>query len=262
MSGEARNAVWWAVSPFAYATAQVARQSGRRVLAGPFAGMRYPASFVPRMLFHGPYQVGSFELELHPALERIIESRPATVVNVGSAEGYYLAGLAARLPQARVVGFEDDPRLREASRRLAALNGVDGRIELRGHCDIGALVALEPHIGAGSAALLIDCEGCEGTLVDPVAVQWLRGAALLVELHTAMDAAIAQKLTERLEATHEVEPIPGRIRRASDLEYHLGPLRGLRRIDRELLVAEFRDGPQDWLCAWPREPRPAQAPLI
>jgi hypothetical protein len=224
--------------------------------------MRYPASFVPRLLFHGPYQVGSFELELHPALERIIDSEPAAVINVGSAEGYYVTGLASRLPGARVIGFEDDPRLREASRRLAALNGVGDRIELQGHCDLEALVALAPQIGDGPAVLLIDCEGCEGTLVDPEAVAWLRGATLLVELHPAADAAIAQRLAERLEATHEVEPIPGRIRRASDLEYHLGPLRGLRRIDRELLVAEFRDGPQDWLCAWPREPSAARTPLI
>ena len=67
------------------------------------------------MLFSGPYQVGSFELELHPAVERIVAERPATVVNVGSAEGYYAVGLAMRLAGARVVGFELDPALRAAA---------------------------------------------------------------------------------------------------------------------------------------------------
>ena len=38
----------------------------------------------------------------------------------------------------------------------------------------------------------------------------------------------------------------------SALEAQLRPIYGLRRIDRELLVAEFRDGPQEWLWAAPR----------
>jgi hypothetical protein len=252
-AADVRNAAWWAVSPVAYATAQVARQSGMKVLAGPFAGMRYPMTFVPRMLFHGPYQVGSFEFELHPALERIIASRPAAVVNVGSAEGYYTTGLAMRLPQARVLGFEDDPRLRAAADELGRLNGVGDRIDLRGHCAMRDLAALGSQLGDGQPAVIIDCEGCEGALVDPAAVPWLARAMLLVELHPAVDPAIAETLSKRLEPTHEVEPVASGIRRASDLDHHLRPLRGLRRIDRELLVAEFRDGPQDWLCAWPRD---------
>jgi hypothetical protein len=249
---DARNCAWWALSPFAYATAQVARQSRRRVLAGPFAGMRYPAGFVPRLLFHGPYQVGSFELELHPALERIVQSDPGLVVNVGSAEGYYVTGLAMRLPSAEVIGFEDDPRLRAACASLAGLNGVRKRIELRGHCGVGELAALRSRVADRGVTVIIDCEGCEGELADPVAIPWLAGATLLIELHAAADPEIAERLGERLAPTHEVESIPSRIRRASDLDYHLGPLRGLRRIDRELLVAEFRDGGQDWLLATPR----------
>ena len=42
------------------------------------------------------------------------------------------------------------------------------------------------------------------------------------------------------------------IRGASQFDAKLRPIRGLRRIDRELIVAEFRDGPQDWLVATPR----------
>ena len=249
---DARNSAWWAFSPFAYPTAQVARQSGRRVLAGPFAGMRYPLAFVARMLFHGPYQVGSFELELHPALERIIEARPTTIVNVGSAEGYYVTGLAMRVADAHVIGFEDEPALRGAALRLARLNGVSGRLELRGHCTVDELAALEPRLSAGETAVIFDCEGCEAQLADPEAVPWLAGATLLIELHPAAEPDVARILAERFAPTHELETIPSRVRRASDLAHYLQPLRGLRRIDRELLVAEFRDGSQDWLLATPR----------
>jgi hypothetical protein len=227
----------------------VALAGRRRVLAGPFAGMRYPWSFVPRMLISGPYQVGSFELELHPAVERILASGPATVVNVGSAEGYYAAGMAIRLPAARVVAFELDPGLRSASARLARLNLVAERIELRGLCTVAELAALDP---AGPVAVIMDCEGAESELADPERVPWLRRASLLVELHPAIDPGVRARLEQRFAAGHELELISAEIRRASLFDAQLRPIRGLRRIDRELLVAEFRDGPQDWLCATPR----------
>jgi hypothetical protein len=244
-----RKFIWWLLSPFAWGSALVARHARCRVLSGPFAGLRYPPSFVCRLLFHGPYQVGSFELELHPAIERIVTAGPATVVNVGAAEGYYAVGLAVRLPRARVVGFELDPALRAAAARLAALNGVGERIELRGLCtesELAALAADEP------TCVIMDCEGAEAALADPDAVPWLARATLLIELHPAADAGIRSTLEARFADSHALEPIASRIRRASEFDRWLQPIRGLRRIDRELLVAEFRDGSQDWLLAIPR----------
>src|SRR2546423_12652663 len=89
------------------------------VRAGPFAGLRYPDN-----LIQIPKLLGTYELELHPAVERLIASRPTTVVNVGAAEGYYAVGLARRLPDARILAFDIDERSQEHCRRLAALNGV------------------------------------------------------------------------------------------------------------------------------------------
>jgi hypothetical protein len=249
---EARKLAWWAASPSAYAGLQVARQSRCRVLTGPFVGMRYPLAFVPRLLFSGPYQVGSFEHELHGPIGEIADAGPATVVNVGSAEGYYSVGLARRLPETRVVAFELDPRLREAAGRLAELNGVADRIEARGLCTVDELAALEPHLGADEVAVIMDCEGAEAELADPERVGWLARARLLIELHPAAASGVLELLRDRLGESHELREIAFEPRRASLFDAVLGPLRGLRRIDRELLVAEYRDGSQDWLWATPR----------
>jgi hypothetical protein len=224
------------------------------VLAGPFAGLRYPASFVPRLLFHGPYQVGSFELELHPAIERIVAARPEVIVNIGCAEGYYAVGLATRLPAAHVTAYEVDPELREAAARLASLNGVGDRVELRGLCTVDELASLEPHLTGRTVCAVIDCEGAEAILADPAAVPWQARASLLVELHPAADGEIAAKLERRFAPSHAIELVASQTRRASEFDAELRPIRGLRRIDRELLVAEFRDGSQDWLVATAREP--------
>ncbi len=144
-----RKPLSWLASPFAYASARVAIAGRCRVLSGPFAGLRYPPSFVPLQLFSGPYQVGSFELELHPAVESIAAAGPATVVNVGSAEGYYAVGMALRAPAARVIGFELDADLRAAAARLAAANGVADRLDLRGLCTVERAGRAGARAGAG-----------------------------------------------------------------------------------------------------------------
>jgi hypothetical protein len=100
--------------------------------------------------------------------------------------------------------------------------------------------------------MVIDCEGAEAVLADPEAVPWLIGASLLIELHPATEPEVRATLERRFEATHELELIASRIRHASRFDFELQPIHGLRRIDRELLVAEFRDGSQDWLVATPR----------
>jgi hypothetical protein len=241
----------WLASPLAYPSVQIARQTRCRVLLGPFAGTRYPFGFLPRALFLGPTQVGSYESELHDTVERIVAAAPAVVVNVGSAEGYYAVGLARRLPALEVIAFEADAELRAACGRLAALNAVAGRIEPRAEATPGELAELEPRLAGRSTCVVMDCEGCEGELADPAAVAWLARASILIELHTSIDAEVERRLEERFASTHRTEVIRGRPPWAARWD-ELARLRGLRQIDRELLVAEFRHGGQDWLWATPR----------
>jgi len=252
-----RRAASWLASPLTYPSLQLARQARCRVLLGPFAGMRYPFGFLPRGIFVGAPQAGTYESELHETIEGVVAAAPAALVNIGSAEGYYAIGLARRLPHLRVIAFEADPGLRSAAGQLAALNDVADRVELRGTCTpeelgrVNPLGEVDAEFAAGSVCVIIDCEGCEAELADPERVEWLRRASLLVELHTAIDAAIEQRLVERLSATHETTVVRARPPWAGRWP-ELSRLRGLRAIDRELLVAEFRHGGQDWIWATPR----------
>jgi len=246
-----RRLASWLASPLAYPSVQIARQTCCRVLLGPFAGTRYPFGFLPRGLFLGPPQVGSYEAELHDTVERIVAAAPAVVVNIGAAEGYYAVGLARRLPELEVVAFEADSELRAACERLARLNGVAARVDVRGSCNAEVLAELGSRVERRSVCVVMDCEGCEGELADPDAVPWLERASMLVELHASIDAEIEQRLERRVSPTHATEVIRGRVPWAARWQ-ELARLRGLRQIDRELLVAEFRHGGQDWLWATPR----------
>lgn len=247
---ELRECISWLISPTAYASVQIARQTRCGVLRGPFAGMLYPPSFVPRQLFPGPYQAGSFECELDPIIEEIIAAEPEVLVNVGSAQGYYAIGLGRAVWGMSVITYETDPAMRAAAHRIALLNEVEPRLDARGLCTTSGLAALAPRLEGRSTCLLMDCEDCEGQLVDPEHVRWLAQASILVELHPSSDAEIGPRLEQRLASTHETTTVRAEPRWASRFP-ELWWVSALRHIDRELLVAEHRQGIQEWLWATP-----------
>ena len=127
----------------------------------------------PRSSSPGRYQVGSFELELHPAIERIVAARAGDRRQRRLRRGL-LRGRARDAAAGRPAwsGSSSTPRLRAAAAALAARNGVADRVELRG--------AVHGR-GAGGArraprvprSVIMDCEGAEAELADPERVPWL-----------------------------------------------------------------------------------------
>src|SRR5262249_45805579 len=79
---------------------EVSRVTGSRVATGPFAGMILDYECFP--VHASPKFLGTYEQELHRAIERAIQLRPKYVLNVGCAEGFYAVGLALRLSDAQV----------------------------------------------------------------------------------------------------------------------------------------------------------------
>jgi hypothetical protein len=202
---------------------------GLRVSGGPFAGLRYPdasaTSLVPKLL-------GAYERELHGAIEQAIGAAPEQIVNVGAADGYYAVGLALRCPSAGVHAFEADPRARELLARVAAANGVTVAID--GTATIEALNRLP----AARTLLVVDCEGCEATLLDPQQVPLLGTAAIIAELHDFVVAG--DTVTARFAATHDVTIVP------------TGPQPPERDSKLSLALSEYRPGPMRWAVMIPR----------
>src|SRR6516164_6432959 len=61
------------------------------VLSGPFAGLRYLDEPI-----WGPIEpkwLGTYEQELLPVIQQIIQTPYSTIIDIGSAEGYYAVGL-------------------------------------------------------------------------------------------------------------------------------------------------------------------------
>ena len=214
---------------------------GNIVVSGPFAGMRYSGdacgSVAPAK------QLGSYELELHEVVARVIEDRHYNIINIGAAEGYYAVGLARALPEAHVSAFDVSENARLECKRLAMANDVHN-VTNHGRCDAAMLRSLTTR----PAFVLSDCEGAEIELLDPARVPGLRQCELLIELHEHLVKDETQQLLDRFAEDHRSRLIPASARAGSDypqLEFLSPKLRNLA-------VNEFRAPGQKWLHLCPR----------
>lgn len=222
---------------------------GERVLAGPFAGLRYVnrsygSAYWPKVL-------GTYELELIPRLEELLLMPFRTVLVAGAAEGYYAVGLARRLVGASVLAWEAGDEARAAIAELAALNDVERRIEARGICDLGEL---SMGLARGGPVLLVcDLDGGEAGLLDPRALPDLAQAWIVVETHDCFVPGVMALLSNRFAPTHVVEEIRARPRSAADAPPLALPpsFRGAL----AQLLSERRPPGNDWLVMTPRGTR-------
>jgi hypothetical protein len=213
-----------------------------RVLSGPFQGLR----FIPFASGSGllPKIVGSYELEIHPAIAASLRRGYRRIVNVGCGEGYYAVGYARALPGATVHAFDLDVLARRRLRTLACLNGVADRIRTAARCGPEDLEAL-----AGPGSLVFcDCEGCEKGLLDPSRAPALATADILVEVHDFVDPSISSTLLRRFQATHEIEVFSMQGRDG----FHLPQLDGLSPEQRRAALWEGRPAGMQWAWMKPR----------
>ena len=191
---------------------------GLRVMRGPFEGLSYPsARSVGSVLY--PKLVGTYEEELHEALESLIAHVPQVVIDIGAAEGYYANGLARRLPNARIVAFEATEHGQQLCLQMAQHNAVASQVDVRGSCDRAALESLAQEHQRGF--ILCDCEGYELELLFDMPT--LAGFDMIVELHDleAQGPTISQRFQDEFRDTHEVTIINARHRRSVE---HLSSL--------------------------------------
>lgn len=221
---------------------------GIRVFSGPFAGLLYVDEPVVGPIT--PKWLGSYEHELAGVVEKIIAADYAAIIDAGCAEGYYAVGFASRMPRVEVAAYDIDWASRRQTRRLARLNGVAGRVRVRGCCTHAEIARR----AAGRALVMCDIEGCERALLDPAACDALRRADILVETHEGVWLPpTLDVLKSRFGATHDIEQI-----QSTDRERWIDAVlrdRALPATREELraATAEHRAQGQAWLWMTARD---------
>ena len=212
--------------------------TGGTVASGPFEGMKYITTAVNSEIC--PKLLGTYEMELAPAIAQALDKPYDRVINIGAAEGYYAVGFARRLPLASVAAFESAESGRAALRQLAQRNGLGQRVEILGHC---TPAALEIAMLAFERVLVIcDAEGDEAELLDPAVAGSLQNADILVELHDGHRRGVSQMIWNRFARRGPIEVFRSRARLAADFPA------GLPLADDEKLAAmwENRSWRQNW----------------
>lgn len=215
------------------------QNNGTTVLEGPFAGMH----FLPMSAegCHIPKLLGCYEQPLHNVIEEIIKTPYDSIINIGSAEGYYSVGFARRMQNVRVFAYDLDSNARTRCAELAEKNYVKNRIE------IGSLFSIEDFsLFLKSETLVVcDIEGFEEVLLDIDQAPLLKNMDMVVESHECLKPGITRLLIDRFSPTHKITLV-------EDLGYRslTNPpqwFSKLAHLDQLLAVWEWRSGPTPWL---------------
>ena len=228
---------------------RIFQQFGYRVMTGPFAGMLVGKYSKWDDGNAGSKLAGSYEFELRGTIEKIKRRKPDTIVNVGSAEGYYAVGFGRIFPEAMVYAMDIDNDSLDQCEHNARINGLRKLTTV-----IGKPAPQDLQLGEGRHLFFVDCEGDELALLDPELCPLLRESDIVVECHDffySEDNAISGKLMERFSNTHEVELITPEIPYPGDY-----PLPGLPIGTVLLAITEKRPLPTVWLACWTRNLQP------
>jgi hypothetical protein len=193
------------------------------ILNGPFKGMKYiNRSSCSTML---PKILGSYEEPIQDwIIEIIAENKYRTILDIGSAEGYYAVGFAWKLPNSKIIAYDIDEDARNNLKELIIVNNVNN-IEIKDECTHEELnTKCKPN-----TLVFCDIEGFEKILLDPRRVSNLINVDLIIEAHDCFVPNITELLIKRFYFTHTIRIIvdyPYRIKKYStpqkptDKQYH------------------------------------------
>ncbi|MBU0479207.1 hypothetical protein KKC91_11655 [bacterium] len=198
----------------------IERVTGRQIFSGPFAGMKYVTSSSDIVYY--PKILGTYEKELHELVEKLCRKHFNLIVNVGAGEGYYAVGFAVRQPFANIVAFEVKMVGQNLIQQMAKINGVNDRIRINGLCDHESLSSCLSICEEGRAILVVmDTEGAEDILLDPLKIPVLNKSYILVELHDFVCPGITKRIYKRFQNSHRITEIMARSRVFTDFPLKL-----------------------------------------
>ncbi|MBC7782496.1 MAG: hypothetical protein H7144_01545 [Burkholderiales bacterium] len=222
---------------------------GGKVAAGPFKGMKYIgesfySAYMPKLL-------GIYEREVYPFIESAIAKKFPVILDIGAAEGYYACGMAIRCADSKIIAFEGEQEARKLNAQMAKINGVSDRIDIRGYCTRAEVKTILAE--TDRALLIVDCEGYEHILLDPLRSPDLAKATILVECHDFLVAGLTEELKERFAPTHDITQIMAIPRNASEFPKTTLYTRALGNARITHAVNEWRPVQMWWLWMTPRK---------
>lgn len=198
-----------------YRIEQILRsKTGGKLGVGPFPSLIYPEFNHKGMLSLATKYLGTFEKEIHPLIEQIRTEKYQTVLNIGSADGYYTVGFSLMFPTATAIAWEMDSEFQKITLEVSRANNIIDRLDLRGYCDANELKSVQ---SSGPTLIFCDCEGGEDTLLTQDNLIGKGKVDVIVECHEMFVPGITQTLIDRFSSTHQITRIGTTARTLADI---------------------------------------------
>lgn len=195
---------------------EVLNLSAPVIQSGPFKGIKYYSE--KRALDALPKIVGTYELELFPVIDRLLTKQYDLVLDVGSAEGYYVIGFAKKWPKTKIIAYDNDHNVRKELVKMLEINNVNELVEVKEFCDEKELLSLPENI---RALIISDCEGYEIELFQSKIIKYLKNCDFLIEAHDGYKKIISRTLISRFKHTHTIQTIKQKKRTLKDFPLNI-----------------------------------------
>lgn len=215
---------------------------------GPFKGLVYP-EFESYGSTIFPKIIGSYEYELQSYIDDLSTKIYSKILDIGSAEGYYAIGFAKKLPSAKILAFDIDPKANDFCSRMARLNNVEERITIHSVCNEKTLLELDFGI---RSLIICDCEGFEKDLFTAKNIDNLKHCDLIIETHDFIDINISTYLEQLFSKTHTIK----KIKSIDDIDkaktYDFPILNILTLEEKREILKESRPSLMEWFICEPK----------
>lgn len=189
------------------------------VCAGPFKGIKYYSK--TRAVDAINKIIGTYELELHPIIEKTLLKNYDLVIDIGAAEGYYVIGFAKRWPNLKILAYDNDSVVRKELTKMLEVNNVKGRVNIKEFCDKKELLTLRSDI---RALIISDCEGYEYDLFKDDVIKHLKYCDFIIESHDGFDRKVSKTLIKRFKDNNSninIKIIKQKKRKISDFPFKM-----------------------------------------
>lgn len=194
----------------------------------------------------GAKLLGIYEDELFPILEKVLKDNHDVIVNYGCAEGFYGIGLAKLLPSCKVIMMDIEPdliKIAEENSILNKLENVKTSLECNNKLYFENLI-----VDSSNPFILMDCEGYEDFMLDPLEIPSLLKSTILVEMHDCFYPGLTENIIYKFNDTHDLQGIY-----QGSKNLHVEPILELSDTDKWVIANENRPKTMHWIYMTPKK---------
>lgn len=211
---------------------------------GIMKGLKYPdfLSFGSSIF---PKLSGTYESELTDEFLKLEKNNYSCIIDVGCAEGFYAVGLAQRFKEAKIYAFDINETAQLLCKKMAVLNNVSDRVEVRKQCTAKSLKSL---LHGQRSLIICDCEGYERHLFTEEFIASLKNSDMIIELHPMHEKDVKQYLYQLFANTHAINYTASYDDNRKIFELP-AVYSSLSKIDKIKIVQEGGTFSMDWMIA-------------